>query len=432
MSDQPLDLRRSTQLVRRHKLVVAAFAVLGLAGGIVLATMSTPMLTSNALVVLPSTVHNISTQVFIATSDPVLARALRTLHTDESIESLRNITQVKSPTTDILSISVEGKTAAQAERATDAVANSYVAYANSPHRSGASVRAQILQPAQNATGPAKLKRFVVDGLLGILIGLVLGGIAVLATHRRDRRLRERDEIANALGVPVLASIPVAHPSDPARWARLLEDYEPKAAHAWQLRTALGYLGQADVSSPDRGARGTLSVAVLSLSSDRSALALGPQLAVFAASLGIPTALVIGPQHDSGFTAALRTACAKLPPSSRRPAQLMVAVADHKDMPRPPGARLIVVVGVVDGRAPNVADTMRAATTVLGVSAGAATDEQLIAVAVNATTNGCQIDGILVADPDPDDRTTGRVPRLSRPAQRRMPTRITRAYAETRR
>jgi hypothetical protein len=289
----------------------------------------------------------------------------------------------------------------------------------------------MLQPALNATGPSKLKRFVVDGLLGLLIGLVLGAIAVLATHRSDRRLRERDEIANALGVPVLASIPVAHPSDPARWAKLLEDYEPKAVHAWQLRTALGYIGQTNASAANGSNGDGLSVAVVSLSSDRGALALGPQLAVFAASLGIPTALVIGSQQDPGVTAALRTACAKPPPSSRRPAQLMVAVADQKDMLRPPGAKLTVVVSVVDGRAPDVAHTMRTNTTVLGVSAGAATDAQLVGVAVNALTNGHQIEGVLVADPDPDDHTTGRVPRLSRQVQRRTPSRITRAYAEIR-
>jgi capsular polysaccharide biosynthesis protein len=431
MNDQPLDLRRSMQLVRRHKFVVVPFAVLGLAGGLALAVLSRPMLTSSALVVLPSSVHSMSTQVFIASSDPVLARAVRVLQTDESLATLRTITQVKSPTPDILSISVQGKTAAEAEQATNAVAHSYVAYVNSPRKTGPAVKAQMLQPALNATGPSKLKRFVVDGLLGILIGLVLGAIAVLATHRSDRRLRERDEIANALGVPVLASIPVAHPSDPARWAKLLEDYEPKAVHAWQLRTALGYIGQTNASAANGSNGDGLSVAVVSLSSDRGALALGPQLAVFAASLGIPTALVIGSQQDSGVTAALRTACAKPPPSSRRPAQLMVAVADQKDMLRPPGAKLTVVVSVVDGRAPDVADTMRTNTTVLGVSAGAATDAQLVGVAVNALTNGHQIEGVLVADPDPDDHTTGRVPRLSRQVQRRTPSRITRAYAETR-
>ena len=45
--------------------------------------------------------------------------------------------------------------------------------------------------------------------------------------------------------------------------------------------------------------------VLSLSSDPRAIALGPQLAVFAASQGIPTALVIGPQQDATVTATLR-------------------------------------------------------------------------------------------------------------------------------
>ena len=56
-----------------------------------------------------------------------------------------------------------------------------------------------------------------------------------------------------------------------------------------------------------------SLAVLSLSSDRNALALGPQLAVFAASLGIPTALVVGPQQDANATATLRAACAAARP-----------------------------------------------------------------------------------------------------------------------
>ena len=79
-----------------------------------------------------------------------------------------------------------------------------------------------------------------------------------------------------------------------------------------------YLGLTDVSHADVSAGGGSSLAVLSLSSDPKALALGPQLAVFAASLGIPTALVIGPQQDANATATLRAACAAPPtvPSGR--------------------------------------------------------------------------------------------------------------------
>src|SRR5260370_20480216 len=57
MSQETLDLRRSMQLVRRHKVVVAAFAALGLLAGAGLVLHRPPMLSSEALVnvVLPPT-----------------------------------------------------------------------------------------------------------------------------------------------------------------------------------------------------------------------------------------------------------------------------------------------------------------------------------------------------------------------------------------
>jgi hypothetical protein len=53
--------------------------------------------------------------------------------------------------------------------------------------------------------------------------------------------------------------------------------------------------------------------------------------------------------------------------------------------------------------------------VLGVSADAATAEQLARVAASAAADGRHIDGILVADPDSADQTTGRIQPLARPA-----------------
>ena len=91
-----------------------------------------------------------------------------------------------------------------------------------------------------------------------------------------------------------------------------------------------------------------------------------------------------------------------------------------------------MVAVVDGQTPQVADTMRTTATVLGVSAGAATAEQLARVAASAAADGRDITGILVADPDPADHTTGRLPELARPAHRKMPTRVTSTSTETRR
>jgi len=60
-----------------------------------------------------------------------------------------------------------------------------------------------------------------------------------------------------------------------------------------------------------------------------------------------------------------------------------------------------------------------------------TAEQLARIAVSAAVDGREIAGILVADPDPADRTTGRVPQVARPGLRRMPTRMTGTTTEIR-
>jgi hypothetical protein len=51
-------------------------------------------------------------------------------------------------------------------------------------------------------------------------------------------------------------------------------------------------------------------------------------------------------------------------------------------------------------------------------------------AASAAAVGRDITGILVADPDRDDHTTGSLPQLSRPMRQRGPTRITGTTAGT--
>jgi hypothetical protein len=173
-----------------------------------------------------------------------------------------------------------------------------------------------------------------------------------------------------------------------------------------------------------------SVAVLSLVQDRKALALGPQLAAFAAKQGIPVTLVVDSRHGGKVTKALRAACAAGagagPAGPGRPA---VAVINPDDAGLPAGGLVIAAV-VVDGKAPRVAATIRATTTILGATSGAVTARQLTRVAASAAGDGRDITGILVADPDPDDPTTGRLPQLARLGSRPMPTRMTTAVTET--
>ena len=183
------------------------------------------------------------------------------------------------------------------------------------------------------------------------------------------------------------------------------------------------LGHLDLAGGDGS-----SVAVLSLARDRKALALGPQLAAFAAQQGIPATLVLDSRQDAKVTAALRAACVAAP-GPRGPGRPDVVVMDPDAGSLPTG--LAVVVSVVDGQAPRVATTVRATTTVLGVTSGAVTAQQLARVAASAAGDGRDITGILVADPDPGDPTTGRLPQLARPGQYRMPIRMTTAVTEIR-
>jgi capsular polysaccharide biosynthesis protein len=439
MSQQALDLRTSTQIVRRHKVLVAIVVALGILVGSGYAARYPPVLTSTALVVLPQSAsstqssgssgqNSISpyteTQVVIAGSSQVLVAALPNVKPPMSLDKLRSNVEVSSVTSYVISFSATGKKAADAEATANAVAQSYINFVNSPNSPIKHVSARMLEPATSATGTGPMKALVITGIIGALAGALIGIILSLAVGRKDRRLRERDAIATSIGIPVLASVPVDHPSDAAGWTRLLEDYKPAPVHAWRLRAALQQLGRIGFDQPIYNGDSRFALTVLSLSSDPKALALGPQLAVFAASIGIPTALVIGPQQDGGVAATLRTACGVPPaPSSKRPNLLHVMTSDDATIDTQPDVALIIVVLVVDSRAPEIPDTMRTAATVIGVTTGVATAEQLARVAVAASVDGREISGILVANPDPTDRTTGRIPHLVPQTRRRLPSRL---------
>jgi capsular polysaccharide biosynthesis protein len=466
MSQQALDLRKSIQIVRQHKILLGIVIALGIVGGAAYAVVKPPMFTSTALVALPTSDSQqaatatgaapttgpdplTATQEVVAGSTPVLAGALPDARPAMSLAQLRHYVQIGSPSPDIISVTAEGKNATSAEATANAVAGSYIRYLKSKHSAVGQITASLLASASNATEPSPIERTLIYVLLGALGGGVIGVILVLAIGRNDRRLKLRDDIANSIGVPVLASIPVAHPSSPAAWTKLLEDYRPTARHTWQLLTALEQLGlkrpgsrpaydrsgglSYDEHGSDYDRERSFSLAVLSLSSDVGATALGPQLAAYAASQGIPTSLVVGPQQDKAVTASLRVACAAgLSPASKRRGLLRVTSYEEDAINPRLDTPLVIVVVVTDSRAPEMPNTLRTNATVIGVSAGAATAEQLARAAVVAAADRREITGILVADPLDSDQTTGRIPRLTRPSGPRVPNRLRGVVTESRR
>ena len=134
--------------------------------------------------------------------------------------------------------------------------------------------------------------------------------------------------------------------------------------------------------------------------------------------------MVGPQQDANATATLRTACdAAESPSFPQPGFLQVMVNDDRDFTGLPDTDFTVMIATVDGQTPEMPRTMPTTASVLAVSPGAATADQLARVAVSAAIDGREIAGILVADPEPDDHTTGQIPELARPVRRTSPTRV---------
>ena len=192
--------------------------------------------------------------------------------------------------------------------------------------------------------------------------------------------------------------------------------------AWAFRQLLRALGSGDRDPARKADRtpGSLeyprSLMVICLAGDRRGLAVGPQFAAFAAGLGIVTRLVTAAGNDSA--AALWSACAAERESDPQPRLIVGEVQPGES------AQLTVVLVVVDRKQPDLGRTLSTAATLLAVGSGAATEEELARLAVAVDHGGRQFDGVVVADPDRSDRTTGRYSMGERSRQVPLPMRLT--------
>jgi len=287
----------------------------------------------------------------------------------------------------------------------------------------ASAGASVVQPATTATGPSTARRLLVWAPLGALVCTMLAIAVLLATARRDRRVGLRDDIADAVGSPVLAAVRSRPQRSVAGWSTLLESYKATPVESWAFRQVLRGLVPADRGQDRTGdvsAGGKMdhpqSITVVSLSADSRGLAVGPQLAAFASSLGIATRLVTAVGHDRAAT--LWAACAA---DRTAPPRTGLFVGEA---PAGEAIDLTIVLVVVDRRQPGLGDPPPTAATVLAVAAATATEQDLARVAVAVDDAGRRIDGIVVADPDPTDRTSGRRTMDERARQVALPTRLT--------
>jgi capsular polysaccharide biosynthesis protein len=284
--------------------------------------------------------------------------------------------------------------------------------------------ASIIQAASPAKRPGLIGRYVLSGFLGLLAAIALASVLVVSFARRDRRVRYRDQIADAVGSTVIASVRSHVPKTVAGWHTLLEGYDPGTVDTWALRQALRQLEAEEAATRPRrpgqaGAkvRHPLSITVVSLSNDQRGLAVGPQLAAYAASTGIRTRLVAAQGHESA--ASLWAACSGKDEVEIRP-NLLVSTS-HREQD---DAELTILLAVLDHDHPQLQEVPETSVTVLALSPGTATAEDLARAAVTSDDAGMRITGVVVVDPDPLDRTTGRLLQRERSQQVPLPTRLT--------
>lgn len=284
--------------------------------------------------------------------------------------------------------------------------------------------ASIVQAATPARRPGLVLQYVGFGMAGAAAALTLAAAVLLARGRRDPRLRYRDEIADAVGSPVIGSVRSVTPRTVAGWRSLLADYAPGSVDAWALRQVLRQLvlGESELGSNRLGNENGPSqipatITVISLSADPRGMALGPQMASYAASAGVPTQLVPRGRHETADAL-----WAAFPSSGLDEVRPGLFTGTHVDETGEVALR--VVLAVVDRHKPQLHALPETSATILAVSSGSATAEDLARVAVTADDAGNRISGVLVADPDSLDRTSGHLLQHERIHQPSLPRRLT--------
>jgi polysaccharide biosynthesis transport protein len=92
---------------------------------------------------------------------------------------------------------------------------------------------EILLPADVPTSPSSPKHLL-NLALGLFAGLFLGVAAAFVRDRTDDRVREREELEQAVGVPVLATIPETAGLGDARWLATERQPRSPSAEAYRL------------------------------------------------------------------------------------------------------------------------------------------------------------------------------------------------------
>jgi capsular polysaccharide biosynthesis protein len=410
MTEPPLDLRASAAVLRRGWVAILVIAIIGLCAGIGYGLVGRSQSSAVALVLVPPQFSNgssdptneMATQTLIAMSSQILTPASESLNPPVPFTKLK-VTATSPANTNILRIQVHAPSYKQAVQMANAVATGYIQYVG---RYGViSGKPILLQPASTAMPAATTSRLNKSGPIGLAAGLLVGVIVVYVRAKGDCRLRRRDEIADALGLPVLAAIEAGRYKSVTEWTRFLENYEPSPTSLWNLRRVLNYMLRDHYQAE-------VTIRIVSYADDESALAAGPQLAMAAAELGISARIEPGMQEA---LAPLRAACAQLKRSGYIERSSPPDVHDDDPWRRmwdtrnqaSIGSEFTISILTLERSIPEWSPF--AGRSILAISAGTAVADELARLALAAAEGGGEIEGIILVNPEPGDGGAGVVP-----------------------
>ncbi|WP_323100903.1 Wzz/FepE/Etk N-terminal domain-containing protein [Intrasporangium sp. YIM S08009] len=263
---------------------------------------------------------------------------------------------------------------------------------------------RLVGPASPARTLSPIARGATFVGAGAALAFAVVAALMILRGRREKALRSRDQIADSIGVPVVASLASRPPRSVAGWVSLLRGYDPESTEAWALRQVMRRFASGVPEPLPGAATRTRRIVVLTLSGDQAALTFAAQLASFAAATGVRTQLVVGSKSQES-TSSLRAACSRVGGDDElRPGLFVDSGSDA-----PTRGDLVVQTLTVSRQQPGIQLAPgEHAVALLAVSSGAATGEDLARVALAADDAGVPLRGIVVANPDPLDRTTGRL------------------------
>jgi capsular polysaccharide biosynthesis protein len=493
--ERPFDTRACWRSISRRWRVVGVFLVVGLLGALVYMVVSPRRVTADSLVLLPpapvdgstTPTRDMGTETRIATSSPVLEKAIRATGLSVSVDDLRQRVAASAVTSSLLEIQVADTSSRRAITLANAVARGYVVYSKelgaqsgdtlvqalqaraseltgqlnaldaqvtdqtakvsalaprtpAAASAGAELNAlqgrqtntaldlrdvnqqinsaklnaageteglRVLEPATSADGPSLLTS-ALPFLLAALVALAAGCAAALWRDRRDDRVRRRQDIAAAIGAPVLASLQARRGSESDSSAATKQN----GSHNDEL--TLRHLERRLANGEDA----RTGFVVVSLTGDDAAVQIVRQLSDAAAQSGLETALFVPPSRQplDGV---------HVPPTG-----VQGATGDnptihelHRSLDdAAPNADLAIVLVVTDGSKLELPRWSASMPAVMSVSAGFARRDELAMVSAMMRAARRPFAGVIVTNPDPRDDTSASQRPTTEPQL--VPTRIT--------